>query len=157
MNDGPLDLDFDEEFSAAAELGTLIDDHSPDETEATTLYRHVGEWMEDWLAVTVDRRLGDKSSPGSLWCDQWWAHDEALNRFYALWQEWESARAESTMSAWWRDHFEPHWQQLTSENGPFRDCVPSTGSDDPVHTSVSRPLPTAPVPAEVLNFLPEGS
>jgi hypothetical protein len=45
-------------------------------------------------------------------------------RLMALWQEWEIAAAERTMSNWWLSHCDPHLASLMSrDNGPFMACT----------------------------------
>ncbi len=53
------------------------------------------------------------------------------------------------MSAWWRDHFDPHFAVLTGEYGPFGRCSADRGHVD------TTPLPVEPAPREVLAQLPD--
>jgi Domain of unknown function (DUF4913) len=45
-------------------------------------------------------------------------------RLMAIWEEWERAVEEGTMSNWWLDHCDPHMAVLMSrDNGPFMGCT----------------------------------
>ena len=94
--------------------------------------------------------MADRAVSGVNWCARWWAHPEAIARLYALWREWEKARVNDSMSAWWRDHLDPHLSAMSSEYGPFNRCGPDK------HNSV-KSLPKLPVPAEVLAQLPDAA
>lgn len=101
-------------------------------------YKTLPEWVEGHLAPLIRRRLGGQLT----WCEKWWAHPEAVSRLNALWDEWEKARVEGTMSSWWIYHCDPHLAVLTSrDNGPFMSCR----ADEQVtrHTRLD-PLPCAP-------------
>ena len=100
------------------------------------LYPDLPTWVQRHLAEVVRRRLG-----GSLtWCRAWWRHAEAISRLNALWQEWEKARLDGTLSAWWIYHAGPHLDALMSrDSGPFMSCRPSEDG----HTDLD-PLPCAP-------------
>ncbi|QSB07181.1 DUF4913 domain-containing protein [Natronoglycomyces albus] len=118
-------------------------------------YACLEDWVSQWLSPTINHRLGDQSQPGECWCEQWWDHAEALNRIYALWQEWEVARATSQMSTWWIYHFESHWRALTGEDGPFRECHPALHGESSKHIP-DKALPCQPMPPETMAALPEG-
>ena len=80
------------------------------------------EWFEGWLAPIVRRPL----KAGTYWCGQWEQHAEAAERVRALWEAWETARAEggNAMSYWWTVHFDAHWAVLAdSTGGPFSACA----------------------------------
>jgi hypothetical protein len=85
------------------------------------VYSDLETWMRKHLAQIIRRRFG-----GSLtWCSQWYRHAEAVSRLNAMWQEWEKAVVEGTMSNWWLYHCDPHLNVLMSkDNGPFMACKP---------------------------------
>ena len=115
------------------------------------VYSDVGAFVNDYLAHVVERQVSKGAQAGVYWCPQWWAHPEALSRLYALWRAWETLRIadpDTGMSTWWRDHLDPHLTALTAGHGPFTRCAPDRHYD-PV------PLPTEPVPAEILAVLPD--
>lgn len=86
---------------------------------AEPLYKSLPEFVEGHLALLIRRRLGG----GLTWCAQWWKHAEAVSRLNAVWDEWEKARAEGTMSNWWNYHCDPALDRLMSrDNGPFMAC-----------------------------------
>ncbi|MEU1627744.1 DUF4913 domain-containing protein [Streptomyces sp. NPDC020096] len=92
----------------------------PTET-VETVYPDLATWVEEHLSKLIQRRLG-----GSLtWCTEWYRHAEAVSRLNAMWQEWEAAVAEATMSNWWLYHCDPHLSVLMSKDaGPFMACKP---------------------------------
>lgn len=150
-----------------ADMAALIDAHTPaeDGEEEAWLYATVDEWVGDWLAITIDRRIGDVSSSGVCWCPKWWAHPEALNRIYLLWQTWEHARIGGTMPDWW-SHFDQVWTVLTADEGPFRDCRPARRVGERITDPAKHDghdehgidlLSIDPVPDDVLSQLPEGA
>lgn len=122
------------------EPGPALDEDEPDEPEQITsartnsggaekaaaeapkpVYADLETWLRKHLAQVIRRRFG-----GSLtWCSEWYRHAEAVSRLNAMWQEWEKAVVESTMSNWWLYHGDPHLNVLMSkDNGPFMACKP---------------------------------
>jgi hypothetical protein len=91
------------------------------EAELETAYPDLDRWVTEFLSPLIRRRLG-----GSLtWCAEWVRHAEAISRLNALWQEWEAAAADGTMSNWWLYHCDPHLNALMSKDaGPFMACKP---------------------------------
>jgi hypothetical protein len=106
---------------------------------AAPLYGSLGEWVEEHLAPLIRRRFG-----GALtWCPFWFRHAEAVSRLNALWQEWEHARVEHTLSMWWITHADPHLRVLMSkDDGPFMACKPAEGSQQARHVELE-PLPVS--------------
>lgn len=98
-----------------------------------TLYPDLDRWVTEYLAGTIRRRFG-----GSLtWCPWWSRHAEAVSRLNSMWQEWESARRENTMSAWWLTHADPHLAVLMNPNaGPFMGCKPAEGTNPGRHADL---------------------
>jgi Domain of unknown function (DUF4913) len=91
-------------------------------------------WVHEVLAQVVRRRLGGHLT----WCPEWYRHAEAIMRLMAMWEEWEHAVADGTMSNWWLDHCDPHMAVLMSrDNGPFMACT------EKEHRPLG-PLPLAP-------------
>lgn len=91
-------------------------------------------WVHEVLAQVVRRRLGGHLT----WCPEWYRHAEAIMRLMAMWEEWERAVEDSTMSNWWLDHCDPHMAVLMSrDNGPFMACT------EKEHRPLG-PLPLAP-------------
>ena len=87
-----------------------------------TAFLDAGEWAVGWLFPAIRRAL----KAGTYWCPRWWEHPEAVWRLKALWDAWETARAEggNAMSYWWTVHFDAHWAVLTSAaTGPFASCA----------------------------------
>lgn len=100
-------------------------------------YGSLPEWVDGHLARLIRRRLGGQLT----WCPQWWRHPEAVSRLNAMWDEWEKARVEGTMSQWWIYHCDPHLAVLMSrDNGPFMAC--RADGEASRHTRLD-PLPCA--------------
>lgn len=119
---------------------------------AGPLFTDVDSFVRNYLAPVVERKLTIGSMSGTNWCPEWWRHPEAITRLYALWRAWETLRVgdpDTGMSIWWRDHFDPHFAQLTGEIGPFARCSPDRGHEP------TQPLPVEPAPPDVLAQLPD--
>jgi Domain of unknown function (DUF4913) len=98
------------------------------------VYTDLESWVHEILAQVVRRRLGGHLT----WCPEWYRHAEAIMRLMAMWEEWEHAVEEGTMSNWWLDHCDPHMAVLMSrDNGPFMACT------EKEHRPLG-PLPLAP-------------
>jgi hypothetical protein len=98
------------------------------------VYSDLESWVHEILAQVVRRRLGGHLT----WCPEWFRHAEAIMRLMAMWEEWERAVEDGTMSHWWLDHCDPHMAVLMSrDNGPFMACT------EKEHRSLA-PLPLAP-------------
>lgn len=81
-------------------------------------YSCTSDWVYGWLSCMTRKPL-------MRWCDQWDQHDEAVVRLAALWQSWETARANpdpQVMSRWILEHLDKHMAVLTSVDGPFTEC-----------------------------------
>jgi hypothetical protein len=131
---------------------------SPRGDAVQLLYANVAQFVDEYLRHVVERRIAVGSGSGVFWCPRWWAHPEALSRVYALWRAWEALRITDEafgMSLWWRDHLDPHLAQLTSEDGPFGRCQPACDGRAARHHD-PKPLPTEPMPPDVLAQFPEG-
>ena len=91
---------------------------------ARPVYSTVEEWVRDWLLVNYTRPMGEVGGRWS-WCEQWWAHNEAVVRLTALWYGWEHARLEQTGMLGWLREADYHLQVLCAADGPLRDCAPA--------------------------------
>jgi hypothetical protein len=76
-------------------------------------------WVETMLHDIES--VPDESS-NRHWCPEWWRHPEAVSRFSALYEAYQQAVGEQTMSAWWTQHWDTHARVLFSQHGPFKDC-----------------------------------
>ncbi len=88
-----------------------------------TLHR----WVGTHLAVMVRKTTTTGEGGGVRWCQRWWEHGDAVERFTALFLTHGqlSASGEPTwLSVYLRDHLDPHWTTLTSPYGPFYACSP---------------------------------
>jgi hypothetical protein len=111
-----------------------LDSPAPAAGRAAGVYSDLESWVHEILAQVVRRRLGGHLT----WCPEWYRHAEAIMRLMAMWEEWERAVDEGTMSNWWLDHCDPHMAVLMSrDNGPFMACT------EKEHRPLS-PLPLAP-------------
>lgn len=96
--------------------------------------------------ATPHRSVGrhdDDAQTGTAiyWCPRWWLHPEAVNRIEALWRTWEQLRTDPMMgmSAWWRDHFDHHWDRLVGSGGVFAYCTPTLHRDGPTLAAIASP------------------
>lgn len=103
-------------------------------------YPNAAQWVAEWLVLHYGR-----DNPGFRWCRRWWDHPEAAARLEALWQAWETARADeddpAAMSSWWLEHADPHMQLLGSEAGPFAQCDATSGAH---HAPATLPVVSPP-------------
>lgn len=101
------------------------------------MYKTLEEWVTAWLAPMITVEVGS----GIRWCAEWWRHEQAVARLESLWREWEVARISDEMSAWWRDHADPHLDALVdAPRSPFRQCSGQPGG----HRDALKPLPVEP-------------
>jgi hypothetical protein len=106
----------------------------PADSRTAPVYSDLESWVHGILAQVVRRRLGGHLT----WCPEWYRHAEAIMRLMAMWEEWERAVEDGTMSHWWLDHCDPHMAVLMSrDNGPFMACT------EKEHRPLG-PLPLAP-------------
>ncbi len=107
------------------------------EEQFQTYYPSMPAWVAGYLADAIRR----PEQPSRVWCPQWWAHREAVDRLEALWRAWEHLRLDGTtgMSIWWRDHADHHLDKLCDSDGPFSRCRKG-------HVGENNPLPCDPPP-----------
>lgn len=94
-------------------------------------------WVDIQVAPRVRKTTTTGEGGGVRWCRQWWHHQEAVERFTALFLTHGqlSASGEPTwLSVYLRDHVDPHLATLTSPYGPFYACSPRK------HSSAIEPL-----------------
>ena len=98
------------------------------------------EWVRDWFLPTFPRRAGRGAR---LWCEQWWAHTEAVLRLEAMRRSFAGLHAQGPtgLGVWFRDHLDPGLIALLDPAGPFSWC--EGGHVEP------RPLQAAALPAEL--------
>jgi hypothetical protein len=109
----------------STELGELrqaAQERSPEAETATPLYGTVEQWLNDYLLPTFPRPVGELGMQRWQWCERWWAHDEAVTRFMALWYGWEAARLEVTGMLGWLRELDYQLGIICGEDGPFRNC-----------------------------------
>jgi hypothetical protein len=114
------------------------DEQVEDEDEREPLFSNPEQFVTQYLALHICRRLGGTTT----WCSEWWRHTEAISRITALWSAWEHLRWEGALglSTWWLHHADPHLARLMSkDDGPFSSCKPDRHVPD-------RPLPCKPAP-----------
>lgn len=113
--------------AAAAEEAALValaagPDGQPADPEPE--FSSVYQFVEEHLALIYARKW-DHAGSTRLWCPRWFEHAEAVSRLEAIWRAYESLRLDPTlgMSVWWRDHVDPHMNQLINPEGPFEGCT----------------------------------
>ncbi len=82
-------------------------------------YASVYEFYEGMVHPILRERL--IRSQHQRWSAYWWKSTEAMLRLDAVWRAYEKLKDDpgTGMSVWFRDHFDPHMQVLTSDAGPF--------------------------------------
>ncbi len=113
---------------------------TPDEEQAlslTPLYPSLQAWVDQWFRPMFARHLGGQVR----WCQQWWAHEEAILRLDNLWFSWEFSRSKPGvgLADWLHNHLDPQLQVLLGAHGPFGACergehnppAPLPGSEPP--------------------------
>lgn len=94
-------------------------------------------WVAEHITPLVRRVTATGEGGGVRWCRQWWLHHDAIERFTALFLVFDELSKEdsiSWLSAYLRDHLDPHLATLTSPYGPFYACSPQR------HTDTASPL-----------------
>lgn len=94
-------------------------------------------WVAEHITPLVRRVTATGEGGGVRWCRQWWLHHDAIERFTALYLVFDELSKEdniSWLSAYLRDHLDPHLATLTSPYGPFYACSPQR------HTDTASPL-----------------
>ena len=120
------------------ELRQASTERAQDAATPEAKYASLEDWLRDYLLPTFPRPVGELGMQRWLWCEQWWAHDEAVTRFMALWYGWEAARLEVTGMLGWLRELDYQLPIICGEDGPFRDCH-VTRQDQPArHTDPTR-------------------
>lgn len=89
-------------------------------------------WVAEHIIPLVRRVTATGEGGGIRWCRQWWLHHDAIERFAALYLVFDELSEQDTvswLSAYLRDHLDPHLATLTSPHGPFYACSPQRHSD----------------------------
>ncbi len=127
------------------------DDEDDEDDEDAPFYEFVSEFVEDFLAPTIERKLVG-SGRGLTWCPQWWVHPEAIARLMAMWEAWETLRGDggTAMSSWWSAHCDHHLGVLMNgESGPLNLCTPTE------HGGFTGGLRVEPAPADLWTAAPD--
>lgn len=138
------------------ELRQAAQERAQDAGTSQPLYGTVEEWLNDYLLPTFPRPVGELGMQRWLWCEQWWAHDEAVTRFMALWYGWEAARLEVTGMLGWLREFDYQLPIICGEDGPFRDCH-VTREDTPARHKLQSVPPTDAAPGQWWQWWAEGT
>lgn len=102
-------------------------------------------WVGEHIGPLVRKITATGEGGGIRWCRQWWRHRDAVDRFTALYLVFAELTDQPTLSwlsAYLRDHLDPHLSVLTSPFGPFYACTPLRHSDssNPLgHTDLTEP------------------
>lgn len=117
-------------------------------------------WVNEHITPLVRRVTATGEGGGVRWCRQWWLHHDAIERFTALYLVFDELSKEdsiSWLSAYLRDHLDPHLAVLTSPYGPLYACSPQR------HTDTASPLGHAALDladsadADVAGVMPAGT
>lgn len=124
----PEALESDEE---APTEDTNQDDADSGEVQPPTLDQ-VHSWVAEHISPLVRKITATGEGGGVRWCRQWWLHQDAVDRFVALYWVFTELSEQGTfgwLSVYLRDHLDPHLAILTSPFGPFYACSPKRHSD----------------------------
>lgn len=132
MRQRQLALDTDSTTAHAATARTDQQDSSEDAKPARPDLNVLQAWVEEHIGPLVRKTTTTGEGGGIRWCRSWWRHRDAVERFTALHIvhiELSEQNTLSWLSAYLRDHLDPHLAILTSPIGPFYACTPSKHSD----------------------------
>ena len=127
---------------AADDFGA-VDDQTTDEVvtgqEDAALkrefrYADAEQWLHGLALPHYLRKLG---GDGHRWAPNWYDYPEADTLIQLLWEVWEQSRLEGARATldYFRDHFYPLMNVLTSEDGPFH------AYDKTMHPELPEPFP----------------
>ena len=82
-------------------------------------------WVEANVSGWCERKLSNSGQGDVRWCTRWYAHPEAITRFWVLRAVQIAAASEGpeAVSAYLRDHFDHHVGVLIAPTGPFNRCT----------------------------------
>lgn len=102
-------------------------------------------WVQENISSWCERDMAKSKSAarGLCWCPQWFKHPEAVTRLWVMRAAQLAAAAQGPVevSAYLRDHFDPHMAVLTGDCGPFHACSGGTHLRE-ARTGQNRFLPT---------------
>ena len=111
------------------------------ETEPVLYFPNLEEFVNQFVRYVWARKLSPSTT---VWCAEWWKHEEAQYRLEALWRSFEAMRVESPQTgpaSWLISVADPMMATLMDPTGTFRSC--SSGH------AAQAPLPVSPCPAEL--------
>lgn len=109
-------------------------DEDGDERELPTL-EVLHPWVNEHIAPLVRRVTATGEGGGVRWCQRWWLHHDAVERFTALYLAYKELSEDDTLSwlsIFLRDHLDAHLSVLTSPFGPLYACSPHRHSNTAV-------------------------
>lgn len=111
-----------DQLDAAADL--LTGDHPEADSEPgpENIYLDVVPFVTEYLGPLYARTWA--AGRELHWCDQWWAHPEAVVRLTALWLSWEAARLQPDGVLGWLRDADANIDRLTLSTGTFSQCGP---------------------------------
>jgi hypothetical protein len=89
------------------------------EAEPELKFHTVEQWVTGLFLPLFSWRVDGQRW---YWCEQWWAHAEAIWRLELLWRGWEAARWQPTGMSAWSMELDHHVRELCGDEGPFRQC-----------------------------------
>lgn len=116
--------------------------------------REPREWkrfhnLNDWVSAVLVRIYNSPLDHETLWCSQWWMHDEAVYRLDALWRAWEYSRVnDGPMGAatWLVNYADPMMTELTKPDGCFNGCDTTQHRAHELNPGEELPTQDAPLP-----------
>jgi len=97
---------------------------NPAEAEPKLTFETVEQWVTGLFLPLYSWRVDGQRW---FWCEQWWAHAEAIWRLELLWRGWEAARWQPTGMSGWSMELDHHLRELCGDEGPFRQCRAGEG------------------------------
>lgn len=138
MSDDPFEFfdGIDEDADSVEPAGRAGDTETTaggDVEEVPPVYDNFYQFMNEFIAPQLSRKLSEQSGAGLRWDPDWWRYPEAVLRAELMWRSFEAARIKDIkdpgeLEAWMRlvvDHHMPillngHTGPMASSAGPMK-------------------------------------
>jgi hypothetical protein len=111
-------------------------DEATDGQAAQLRFGGLEEFVGALLLPTFRRDLNAVGMRRWNWCDQWWRHDEFVHSAMNLWYLFEARAPQRRLVEFVREVYYL-WPQLLGEDGPMRECTPTSKPGGPRHTDLT--------------------